>query len=132
MLSVSVGGSVEEVRPVWLRAVGGAQLQSGGSCSVSQSVWRRADGAERRTGTRICTTSHTQKDHNRPSHRAAGRSGAGQHGAVRAAGRQGPAPPLKKSLDLICLTHPRDFPQHGDYWLLAATGCTLHPHVPTR
>ncbi|KAM7397301.1 hypothetical protein PAMP_020285 [Pampus punctatissimus] len=66
----SISGCVEEVRPVWLQAVGGAQLQSDGSSSVSQSVWRRPDlyYTERPPQT---TTDTTER--------------SGQHGAVRAA-----------------------------------------------
>lgn len=45
------------------------QLQSGGSSSLTQSVWRTAEGAERRTGTGICTTYTHAQDHNRATER---------------------------------------------------------------
>lgn len=70
-------------------------------------------GAERRTGTRT---------HTAPRPQETGRqAGAERHGAVRAAGRQGPAP-QKPLTDLFIYGNCELFPT----WSLQAAGCWPH------
>lgn len=101
-----------------------APLQSVSRCGGERTERSGAPGPG------ICTTLTAARP--QPNDRQAGAERAEQHGSVRAAGRPGPAP-QKSLFDLfIYRVCELFFPQHGDYRLLAATGCTLHPHLPTR
>lgn len=106
----------EEVGPVCVRSVGGAQPQLGGAASLPQSARRRADEAQRSgvPGPGIRTSSDTTTE------RRAGRQAA--------AGRPGPAPRPTTSVPFILRLFFPNMEPAGCWLLLAAAHFILFGH----